>query len=150
MKNIAQNVERRNPPNKSIHSFTSPQIHTAIGFSYKLIGNKIGSNTEKLQHIANYENFLVKLKLQLDAEEINDEVYELRNTEIKNQLLIKVWDISNTSKELVNKLFEIGVITEKQKNVAESNMEKNNEVKSKNELMMKEEFYYIDYILKFQ
>ena len=63
----------------------------------------------------------------MDAEEINDEVYELRNTEIKNQLLIKVWDISNTSKELVNKLFEIGVINEKQKNVAESNMEKNNE-----------------------
>ena len=147
---IVNSVQKRNTPNNSFHSFSSPQIHNALSFSYKLLGNSIGSSVEKNANIVNYESELKRLNLEVQAEEINLEEFELKSQILKSKLLSVVWNISNTPEEIVNKLFELRLITQKQKEICILNKDENNKLKDKNEKMLNNEYYYIDYILKYQ
>jgi hypothetical protein len=150
LKEIVNLVELRNPLNKSFHSFSSPKIHAALSFSYKILGNRFENSIEKQKYISQFEYDKKKAKLELDAEEISINEYENKIELLKKQLIKTVWDISNTPEEIVNKLFELELISIKQKDICLSNKNSNDEMKNKNEKMLDKEFYYVDYIIKHQ
>ena len=55
LKEIVNSVELRNPPNKSFHTFSAPKIHTALSFSYKILGNRFDNSIEKQKYISQFE-----------------------------------------------------------------------------------------------
>ena len=150
LKAIVNSVELRNPPNKSFHTFSAPKIHAALSFSYKILGNRFENSIDKQKYISEFEYDIKKVKLELAAEEISINDYENKIELLKKQLLKIVWDISNTPEEIVNKLFELELISLKQKEICLSNKSANDEIKNKNEKMLNKEFYYVDYIIKHQ
>lgn len=150
LEQIVKIVEMRNPPNKSFHSFSSPKIQTALAFSFKLLGNRFGNSIEKQKKIEDYENEIKKTKLELVAEEISLEDYNLKTEIYKTKLLAKVWDIANTPEEIVNKLYALELISSKQKEVCLSQKKENDEIKNKNEKMLQRDYYFIDYIIEHQ
>ena len=150
LKEIVNSVELRNPANKSFHTFSAPKIHAALSFSYKILGNRLENSIDKQKYISEFEYDIKKINLELAAEEISIYDYENKIELLKKQLLKTVWDISNTPEEIVNKLFELELISFKQKEICLSNKSANDEIKNKNEMMLDKEFYYVDFIIKHQ